>query len=128
MKGRLQVTLFCYKPFFLHDLHTKRRKVSQKTRSALAQASVPFKGQRTKHTNAKRPFVARIHHFYKNHSAPCLLHKSLQNHCFQFLLEKLKTMVIAKFWGVNKVHTPVKMVNFDGDIRGARQLSGVALA
>ena len=83
MKARLQLTFFLLQTFhffvffiFLHDLHTKSRKVCQKTRSALPQASVPCKGQCTKHTTAKRPFVARIHHFYIDHNAPCLLHKS----------------------------------------------------
>ena len=71
----------------------------------LSENKVTFKGQRTKHTTAKRPFVARIHHFKIDHNAPCLLHKSLQNHCFQFLQEKLKTMVIAEFGGLNKMYT-----------------------
>ena len=106
MKARLQLTFFCYKPFcfcffiFLHDLHTKSRKVCQKTRSALPQASVPCKGQCTKHTTAKRPFVARIHHFYIDHNAPCLLHKSF-----------------VKQWWISS-----------GDVSGTRLLSGVTLA
>ena len=104
MKARLQLTFFCYKPFcfcvffiFLHDLHAKSRKVCQKTRSALPQASVPCKGQCTKHTTAKRPFVARIHHFYIDHNAPCLLHKSF-----------------VKQWWISS-----------GDVSGTRLLSGV---
>ena len=83
MKARLQLTFFFVTNLsvfvffiFLHDLHTKSRKLCQKTRSALPQASVPCKGQCSKHTTAKRPFVARIHHFYIDHNAPCLLHKS----------------------------------------------------
>ena len=106
MKARLQLTFFCYKPFcfcffiFLHDLHTKSRKVCQKTRSALPQVSVPCKGQCTKHTTAKRPFVARIHHFYIDHNAPCLLHKSF----------------VKQLWISS------------GDVSGTRLLSGIALA
>jgi len=97
----LSVFVFYLFKRFAHE----KEEVFQETRSALAQVSVPCKGQRTKHTTAKRPFVARIHRFYIDHNAPCLLHKSLQNHCFQFLLEKFEKMVIAKFCGVNKVHT-----------------------
>ena len=107
MKARLQLTFFFVTNLsvfvffiFLHDLHTKSRKVCQKTRSALPQASVPCKGQCTKHTTAKRPFVARIHHFYIDHNAPCLLHKSF-----------------VKQWWISS-----------GDVSGTRLLSGVTLA
>ena len=138
MKARLQLTFFCYKPFcfcffiFLHDLHTKSRKVCQKTRSALPQASVPCKGQRTKHTTAKRPFVACIHHFYIDHNAPCLLHKSLLFffYCVSFSPGEIEDSGYCKIFGGKQgaYWSMWKWWISSGDISGSCLLSGVALA
>ena len=50
-------------------------------------------------------------HFHQYHNAPCLPPKILHKHCFQFLLEKLKTMFMQHLagWGggglgVKKMH------------------------
>ena len=136
MKARLQLTLFSYKPFcfcFLSFYTICTRKGGRFLRKQ-SQLWLKFRFHLTAIALSTQPqnglFVARIHHFYIDHNAPCLLHKSLQNHCFQFLLEKLKTIFIAKFLGGKQgaYWSMWKWWISSGDIRGAHLLSGVALA
>ena len=111
MKARLQVTLFCYKPFcfcflsFYTICTRKGGRFLRKQGQLWLKLRFHLKADALSTQPQNGLFAARIHHFYIDHNAPCLLHNSLQNDCFQFLQEKLKTMVIAKFWGLNKLHT-----------------------
>ena len=116
MKARLHVTLFCYKLFcfcFLSFYTMCTRKAGRfvkKQDQLCLKLRFHLKASALSTQLQNSLFAARIHHFDIDHNAPCLLYKSLlQNCCFQFLPEKLKTMVIAKFLngggGVNKVHT-----------------------